>query len=146
MMKKFAQLKKSVITDKEYKHQMAAYWGWVSQPFASAHNLINKINNMKQFSEFNIKPTIGSFDGKKISIEDLFNTPIKVLEYKIEESKFTGKNKSNNRLQLSIEYNNEKRITFTGSDTLMEMIKQVPVDEFPFETIIKKKEKRFEFT
>ena len=101
---------------------------------------------MKQFSDFNIKPTSGSFDGKKISIEDLFNTPIKVLEYKIEESKFSGKNKSNNRLQLSIEYNNEKRITFTGSDTLMEMIKQVPMDDFPFETIIKKKEKRFEFT
>ena len=37
-------------------------------------------------------------------------------------------------------------ITFTGSETLMEMIKQVPEDGFPFETVIKKREKRFEFT
>jgi hypothetical protein len=29
---------------------------------------------------------------------------------------------------------------------LMEMIKKVPEDEFPFETVIKKREKRFEFT
>lgn len=146
MMKKLSQINKLKITAEEYNQQMAAYWGWVSQPFASTHNLIKKINNMKQFSDFNIKSTSGSFDGKKISIEDLFNTPIIVLEYKIEDSKFTGKNKSDKRLQLSIEYNDEKRITFTGSDSLMEMIKQVPVEDFPFTTIIKKKEKRFEFT
>ena len=146
MMKKCSQLKKLTITSKEYKRRMVAYWGWVSQPFASTHNLIKKINDMKQFSDFEIKSPEGSFDGKKISIEDLFNTAIIVLGYKIEDSKFTGKNKSDKRLQLSIKYNDEKRITFTGSDTLMEMIKQVPVEDFPFETIIKKKEKRFEFT
>jgi hypothetical protein len=101
---------------------------------------------MKQFSEFKIEAPAGAFEGKKISLEDLFNISIIVRAYRIEESKFTGKNKSNNRLQLSIEYNNDKFITFTGSDTLMEMIKKVPEDEFPFETVIKKKEKRFEFT
>jgi hypothetical protein len=101
---------------------------------------------MKQFHEFNIKAPTGALEGKKISIEDLFNLPVIIVAYKIEESKFTGKNKSNNRLQLSIENNNEKFITFTGSDSLMEMIKQVSPEEFPFETVIKKKEKRFEFT
>lgn len=94
----------------------------------------------------NANANIGSFEGRKMSIEDLFNIPIIINAFKIEESKFTGKNKSNNRLQLSIEIKDEKYITFTGSDTLIEMIKKVPEDEFPFETVIKKKEKRFEFT
>lgn len=101
---------------------------------------------MKRFSEFKIEVPAGAFEGKKISIEDLFNVSIIVRAFRIEESKFPGKNRSNNRLQLSIEYNNEKFITFTGSNTLMEMIKKVPEDEIPFETVIKKREKRFEFT
>lgn len=77
---------------------------------------------MKKFSEFKIEAPAGAFEGKKISLEDLFNVPIIVRAFRIEESKFTG------------------------SDTLMEMIKKVPEDEFPFETVIKKREKRFEFT
>jgi hypothetical protein len=101
---------------------------------------------MKRFSEFKIEAPVGAFEGKKISLEDLFNVPIIVRAFRIEESKFKGKNRSNNRLQLSIEYNNEKFITFTGSDTLMDMIRKVPENEFPFETVIKKREKRFEFT
>lgn len=76
---------------------------------------------MKRFSEFKIEAPAGAFEGKKISLEDLFNVSIIVRAFRIEESKFTGKNRSNNRLQLAIEYNNEKFITFTGSDTLMEM-------------------------
>lgn len=101
---------------------------------------------MKQFSDFKIKAPIGVFEGKKVPIEDIFNIPIVIKAYRIEESKFKGKNKSNNRLQLSIESNKEHLITFTGSDTLMDMIKQVPEDNFPFETVIRKREKRFEFT
>lgn len=101
---------------------------------------------MKKFSEFNIEAPVGSFEGKKMSIEDLFNVPIIVNAFRIEESKFTGKNKSNNRLQLSIKIENINYISFTGSDTLMEMIKRVPAEDFPFETVIKKREKRFEFT
>lgn len=101
---------------------------------------------MKRFSDFDIKAPAGAFEGKKIKLEDIFNVAIVVSAYRIEESKFKGKNKSNNRLQLSIIYNNESYISFTGSDTLMEMIKLVPDDCFPFETVIKKREKRFEFT
>lgn len=101
---------------------------------------------MNKFSDFNIKPSSGIFEGKKISFEELFNVQIVVVAYKIEESKFTGKNKSNNRLQLSILMNGIKYITFSGSDALMNMIKQVPEDKLPFETVIKKIEKRFEFT
>jgi len=101
---------------------------------------------MNKFSEFKIEVPMGAFEGKKISIEDLFNVPIVIDAYKIEESKFTGKNRSNKRLELSMTINDKKFITFTGSDTLMAMIKSVPDDRFPFETIIRKHEKRYEFT
>lgn len=101
---------------------------------------------MNKFSDFNIKPVNKSFEGKKLNFAEIFNVPIIVNDYKIEESKYPGKNKSNNRLQLAIVMDNENCITFTGSDNLMEMIKQVPKENFPFQTVIKKREKRFEFT
>jgi hypothetical protein len=101
---------------------------------------------MNRFADFNIQCEQGLFEGKKINFADLFNVPIVVRDFKIEESKFEGKNKSNKRLQLSIVFNKENCIAFSGSDNLMEMIKKVPKKCFPFETIIRKKEKRFEFT
>jgi hypothetical protein len=101
---------------------------------------------MKKFSDFNIEPPSGAFEGKKISMEELFNVPIIVNAFKIEESKFPGKNRSNNRLQLSITIEGKNFITFSGSDTLMDMIRRIPADGFPFETIIKKRDKRFELT
>lgn len=101
---------------------------------------------MKKFSDFNIKPTNKAFAGKKISFAEIFNIPIIVNDYKIEESKYPGKNKSDKRLQLSIVIDNENCITFTGSDNLMETIQQIAKEDFPFQTVIKKREKRFEFT
>jgi hypothetical protein len=101
---------------------------------------------MNRFSDFNIDTGSDIFDGKKINFSDLFNIPIIVKAYKIEKSKYTGKNKSNNRLTLAIVYNNENRIAFTGSDNLMEIIKKVPEDKFPFETVIKKNDKKFTFS
>ena len=43
MMKKISQINKLKITNKEYKQQIASYWGWVSQPFASTYNLKKKL-------------------------------------------------------------------------------------------------------
>jgi RNA-directed DNA polymerase len=146
LIKKHIKILRKQNSNNNYKQQMAAYWGWLSQPFSSTKNLIKYINNMIKFSELNIEIPESLFEGKKISIEDIFNVQIIVNDYKIEDSKFTGKNKSNNRLVLSILFSGQKRIVFTGSDTLMEQIKQVPKDVFPFETVIKKREKRFEFT
>jgi hypothetical protein len=102
---------------------------------------------MKKFSEFGIKSSQGPFDGRKIQFSEIFNVPIVVKDYKIEESKFSGKNKSDKRLQLAIVVNGENCIAFSGSDNLMNMISQVPQESFPFETIIKKRDnKRIEFT
>jgi hypothetical protein len=40
----------------------------------------------------------------------------------------------------------EKRVVFTGSTILIDTIKQVPKEKFPFETIIVKENEYYEFT
>jgi len=44
MMRKLSALKRKNIQGAERKRQIAAYWGWVNQPFASTHNLIKKLD------------------------------------------------------------------------------------------------------
>lgn len=48
MMHKFCILKKLRIKGKEFKRQMASYWGWVSQPFASTRHLVKSIINYEK--------------------------------------------------------------------------------------------------
>lgn len=101
---------------------------------------MHEINN---FKDFNIKPRVNSFVGEKIQVQKLFNLPIKVLEYKIEPSK---QKKGTELLTLQIEKSGEKRIVFTGSTVLMDMIKRVPENAFPFMTTIKGDNDYYEFT
>lgn len=98
---------------------------------------------MNNFKDFGIKTKNKSFTGEKIDIERVFNIEISVEDFKIEDS--TAK-PGTKRLTLQIIKSDEKRIIFTGSKNLMEMISEVPKDKFPFTTKILKNEKRFEFT
>ncbi|HMQ79198.1 MAG TPA: hypothetical protein PKE39_04435 [Ignavibacteria bacterium] len=99
---------------------------------------------MRTFKDFGIKAEAASFVGDKIKITRILNKEITVYAYKIEDSKF-GEDKK--RLCLQIEFDNEKRIVFTGSVVLMNMIKSVPKDDgFPFKTIIIKTDERYEFS
>lgn len=92
---------------------------------------------MKQFKDLNIKPTIKSFVGDKIKIDKIIDKPIITHAYKIATSKFEKMGKDS-CLHLQIELANEKRVVFTGSVTLIDIMKQVPDDYFPFEATIKK--------
>lgn len=98
---------------------------------------------MNNFKDFNIKPKINSFVGEKIQVQKLFNLPIKVLDFKIEPSK---QKKGTELLTLQIEKSGEKRIVFTGSTVLIDMIKRVPDDKLPFITTIKGDNDYYEFT
>lgn len=98
---------------------------------------------MFHFKDFAIKPKENIFTGKKIEIDDLLNIEIIVERFKIEDSK---KKQGTKYLTLQIEKENSKRIVFTGSKNLMDLITQVPKDKFPFKTIIKKNDKTLEFT
>lgn len=87
---------------------------------------------MKKFSEFNITITNNVFTGDKIKITKVLNREITVHAFKLEPSKHF----KNECLHLQIELKEEKYVLFTGSTKLIEQIKQVPVDAYPFQTTI----------
>lgn len=98
---------------------------------------------MHNFKDFKIEPKTRSFVGDRIPVKKLFNTEIKVLEYKIEPSKQKA---GTEFLTLQIEKNGEKRVVFTGSKVLADQIKRVPTTGFPFNTTIKGDNDYYEFT
>jgi len=98
---------------------------------------------MTNFKDLDIKPTVKTFIGDKIPVKKLLNVPIVILDYKIEPSK---RKADTNLLTLQIEKGGEKRIIFTGSNILIDQIKRVPSDKFPFCTSIKADNEYYEFT
>jgi len=100
---------------------------------------------MKKFSDFNIKPVAQGLQGDKIKIERILNCEIIVEKYKIEDSKFSDKG-NGKCLYLQILKGTTQHVVFSGSGALMEIIKQVPEDAFPFKTTIIKNNDRLEFS
>jgi hypothetical protein len=99
---------------------------------------------MNSFSNFGIKSTAKNFEGEKIKIDRILNKQITVEAYKIEQSKFEKGN--GKRLDMQIVVDNTKRIVFTGSINLMDMILQVLDDKLPFTTTIVRENERLIFT
>lgn len=100
---------------------------------------------MRSFSDFNIKTESKSFEGDKIKIDRILNKEIEVHKFKIETSKFPEKG-NGKRLDMEIVVDGIKRVVFSASKTLQEMIQKVPETEFPFRTKIVKENERLEFT
>jgi hypothetical protein len=102
---------------------------------------------MKSFSQLEIKIDYQQtgFVGNKIEVSELFNQEISVFAYKIVPSKFPKPGRDN-CLHMQIELNGEKRVVFVTSEVLMRVLKQIPDDDFPFKTTIKKNQKMFVFT
>lgn len=98
---------------------------------------------MNNFKDFNIKPSLQYFTGDKIKIDRIINTPIVVINFKVEPSK---KKEGSDYLTLQIEKNGVKHVVFTGSIILIQLIKKVPLDNFPFVTTIVKEGEHLEFT
>lgn len=98
---------------------------------------------MNNFKDFNIQPKINAFVGEKIQVQKLFNLSITVIEFKVEPSKQKA---GTELLTLQIEKSGEKRIVFTGSVVLIDQIKRVPQNKFPFITTIKGDNDYYEFT
>lgn len=103
---------------------------------------------MTQFSDLNIECASKAFEGDRIDIDRIFNQEITVQDFKIEDTKFAGyKEKGIGKcLYLQILYKGDQRVIFTGSSALLEVIKKVPRESFPFTTIIVKENKRYKFT
>jgi len=96
------------------------------------------------FKDFGIVVKSKGFEGDKIKIDRILNKQIVVENFKIEKSNFEKGNGNCLHLQISIE--GSKRVLFSGSKYLMEMIQEVPKDKLPFNTTIVKNNDRLEFT
>jgi hypothetical protein len=99
---------------------------------------------MKKFSDLNIMQTSQSFAGEKIKLYNLLNREITVLDYRIVASKFN--NAGSERLDIELEVDNVKRLTWTGSTRLIETMKQVAKTDLPFQTTIVKDGESFKLT
>lgn len=100
---------------------------------------------MNSFADLNITPQYNNFQGNKIDIDDLLNREIIVHDFKIGPSKFKDRG-DKECLTLQITVNNEMRVVFCGSTYLMQTIKLIPKNKFPFTTTIVKKNKCHQFT
>lgn len=98
---------------------------------------------MKSFKEMGITVTDKKFSGDKIKMFNVLEREIIVLDHKIVPS---TQKAGTSCLTLQIQLNGEKRIVFTGSNCLMDAIRQVPEDDFPFMTTIVKKNEHYQFT
>ena len=103
---------------------------------------------MNKFSQFDIKISTKCFQGDKIKISKILNKEIVVHDYKLEDSKVQAfKEKGTGKcLYLQLSFNNEMHILFTGSCGLIEAIKQIPDNQFPFATTIIEENNKFIFT
>lgn len=100
---------------------------------------------MNSFKQFNIKAPERGFEGDKIKISKVLNREIVVHRFKIEDSKVFKKG-ADKCLHLEIAINGNKHVLFTGSTGLLEAIKQVPAEGFPFKTTIVEENDRYMFT
>lgn len=98
---------------------------------------------MKQFSEFNIQVSLPTLVGDKIKMVRILNKEIIVHAFLIKPSKI---NIGKDYMELQISVKDTKHVVFTQSYSLMEMIKKVKTEDFPFTTTIEKKDERYQFT
>lgn len=96
---------------------------------------------MTNFSELGIKPNRQGFTGDQIKIKKVLNKEISIKGFKIVPSKFSG-----DCLHLHIELGSIEHVIFTGSIILMDQVKRVPTENFPFKTTIVENNEGFEFT
>lgn len=95
-----------------------------------------------QFSELNIKAKSKGLLGDKLKIERIIGKQISVEAFRIEPSDFTGE-----CLYIQFLMNGNRHVVFTGSAFLLNMIKQVPEEKFPFTTtIVKQEDGSYQFT
>lgn len=91
------------------------------------------MSNLKNFKDFDIEPVLDNFSGDRLLIDQLLNLPITIIDFIIEDS---TKKPGTKRLKLQLEKNGIKHIHFSGSVILLQQIKKVSKEDFPFVTTI----------
>ncbi|MGN1230087.1 MAG: RNA-directed DNA polymerase [Prevotella sp.] len=117
------RIKKRFAKRRHNKRSLASYWGIVKN--CESHNLIKKVikeDNMPTFAELGINKIERRFEGVKISIDDVLNVPIKVLDFEFMDSK---KKIGTKYAKLQILINGEKRFLAGGWKYIMDILAQI---------------------
>jgi len=96
---------------------------------------------LKKFSDIAKEQIL---DGDKVRIDDIINTEITILKYAIKESRYS-KNKSGDYLTIQIEKDGKRYVIFTGSDVLIDQLKQYG-EQLPFIATIRKINRYYSLT
>lgn len=100
----------------------------------------------RRFTDLKInKGQSSAFQGEKISIHALFDREITIHAYRISPARFNTE-RTDKYLQMQISIDDQKRVVFTTSKVMMDIIEQIPSQDFPFVTTLIKKDQRYEFT
>lgn len=97
---------------------------------------------MNNFTDLGIKPK--NLSGEKIAIAEILNREVAVYDYRVEDSKY-GKRDAK-CLYLQVQVDGNMRVIFTGSNVLIDILKQIPETSFPFKTTIIKEMDWYKFT
>ncbi len=125
------------------RSSIASYLGWAKH--ADCKHLIKKL--MKDFKDFGIAPEKKVFEGNKIDITEILNKEIIVHDFIIGPSKFDNSKGNGKRLDMQIEVDGVKHVTWTISGILQEVIQRIDkAKDLPFKTTIVRKGKRYEFS
>jgi len=102
---------------------------------------------MNKFADFADTSASPILDGKKISLEEVLEKEIIVLNYRIKNTKFTdAKNPECLTVQFSFaDKPDDRRVFFTGSSVLMRQLEQYK-EQLPFSSVIKRVGKYFTFS
>lgn len=100
---------------------------------------------MHNFKDLGIKPAEGNIRGLKIKVKELLGKEIIVYDkFKLINSKY-GNNKK--CLHMQIQYEGNFRMVFTTAHALIDVVLQAKEKNgFPFKTVIKRQNDRYEFT
>lgn len=108
---------------------------------------MNTPSQPKSFKDLDIDtpPSLG-MEGPKIEPDKLFGREIMVHKYSIGPSKIPGK-ENTQCLTMQISINGSMRVVFCGSKYLIDTIKKIPSEAFPFTTtIVRKDNNSYQFT
>lgn len=90
---------------------------------------------MTTFNQLNVQKIVRPFEGDKISIDELVNKDINLLDFEICNS---TKKENSKYLRLQVLYEGKKRYLSTGGKFLIDILSQVQKSDLPIETKIMK--------
>jgi len=91
--------------------------------------------DVKKFSDFAEED--GPLGGGKVRLDSILNVEITITGYRIQASKYSGKNRSGKCLTVQFEMDSEIKVFFTGSDVLIGQLEKYG-HEVPFVATVKK--------